>query len=129
LPENVPIQNGLKQGDALLPLLFNFALECAIRKVQENQMKLNGTHQLLVYADGVILLGDNIAIIKKNTQTLIGTSKEVGLNVNSEKINYMLPSHHQNAGQNHNIRIANRSVENVAQFKFLGTTVTNKILM
>jgi hypothetical protein len=81
LSESFPIQNGLKQGDALSPLLFNFALEYAIRKVQEDEvgLKLNGTHQLVAYADDVNLLGDNMDTMKKITETLIDESKEVGL--------------------------------------------------
>jgi hypothetical protein len=65
LTDNFPIQNGLKKGDELLPELFNSALEYAIRKVQENHvgLKLNGTHQVPVYTDDVILLGNNIDTI------------------------------------------------------------------
>jgi hypothetical protein len=86
LSDNFPSQNGLKQGDALSPLLFNFALKYASWKVRENQvgLKLNGTHQLLIYADDVNLLGDSIHTVKKNTETLIDASKEVSLEVNTE---------------------------------------------
>jgi hypothetical protein len=103
LSDRFPIQNGLKQGDALSPLLFNFALEYAIRKVQENQveLKLNGTHQLLAYADDMHLQGEYINIIQKNTETLIDASKVVGLETNVEKHKYMLLFRHQYAGQNH----------------------------
>jgi hypothetical protein len=67
-----------------------------------------------------------IETIKKNTETLIDASKEVGLEVNTEKTKYMLLSPHQNAVENHDIKIANRRFENVAQFKYLGTTITKK---
>jgi hypothetical protein len=62
-------------------------------------VELNGTQQLLVYADDVNLLGDNIDSIKKNTHTLVDVSKEVGLEVNTEKNKYMLLCHHQNVVQ------------------------------
>jgi hypothetical protein len=102
--------DSLKEGDALSRLLFNFPLEYAIRKVQENQvgLKINGTHQLLAYTDDVNLLGDNIYTIKKNTQTLIDASKEVGLEINVEKTKYMLLFRHQKLDQNQDIKIANR---------------------
>jgi hypothetical protein len=59
------------------------------------------------------------------TETLIDAGKEVCLEVNTDKTKYMLLSRHQNAGQNHDIKIANRCFENVAQFRYLGTTITN----
>jgi hypothetical protein len=81
--------------------------------------KLNGTHTLLAYTDDVNLLGDNIDTIKKNTETVIVASKENGLEINVEKTMYMLLSDHQNGGQDHDVKIANRSFANVSQLKYL----------
>jgi len=71
-----PIRNGLKHGDALSPLLFNFALGYAIRRVQVNRdgLKLNGTHQLLAYADDVNILVGSVDTVKKNAETLVAAT-------------------------------------------------------
>jgi hypothetical protein len=88
-------------------LLFNFALGMS----KKTKWDWNGTHQLLIYADDVNLLGDNIDTIKENTKTLIDSTKEVGLEINAEKTEYMLLFRRQNARQNRNINIANGSFE------------------
>jgi hypothetical protein len=117
--DSFPVKNGLKQRVVLSPLLSNFALEYAIRKVQENQvgLKLNGTHQLLAYADDVNLQGDDIDTISKNTETLISAIKEVGIEVNIEKTKYILVSHDQNLDNIRDIKKGNRSFEKASQFK------------
>ena len=109
-------------------MFFNFALEYAIRRVQVTQdgLKLNGTHQLLLYADDVNILGGSIHTIKENTETLIVSSKENGLEVNADKTKYRVMSRDQNAGQSHNMKNDNRSFEMVEEFRYLGTSLTNQ---
>jgi hypothetical protein len=128
LSDKFPTQNGLKEGHALSPLLFNFAFEYAIRKVQENEigLELNGSHQLPVYADDVNLLGNNVNITKEELRNTLRCCRDVALELNGEKTKYMIMSRHPNSGQNQNIRIANESFENVATFKYLGMTLTNQ---
>jgi len=67
-------------------------------------LKLNGTHQLLVYADGVNILGGSVYTIKRNREAIVVASKETGLEVNADKTKYMVMSGDQKAGQIHNIK-------------------------
>ena len=120
-----PIQNDLKP-DALSPFLFNFTAGCAIRSVQVNQesLKLNNTHHLLVYAGDVSIQGGSFHAIIKNTEALL-VSKEKSLEVNTKKTMYMVMSREDNAGQNRNIKTRNKSFKRTKQFRYLGKTLTN----
>jgi hypothetical protein len=89
-------------------------------------LELNGTLQLLVYADDLNLLGDSVNTVKENTEFLLDPSRDIGLEINAEKTKYMIMSCYPNSGQNQNIRMANESLENVAKFKYLGATLTNQ---
>ena len=90
----------MRQVDALSPLLFHFALEYAIRRVQVTQdgLKVSCRYQLLVYADNVNIFGESVHTIWKNTEALFIDSKESGLEVNGDKTKYMAMSEDQNAG-------------------------------
>jgi hypothetical protein len=77
-------------------------------------------------ADDVNILGGGIHASKKNREALVFARKEIGLEVNGEKIKYMVMSGDQNAGQNHNIKLDYKSFERVEQFNYLGTTLTNR---
>ena len=79
-----PIDNGLKQGDSLRPVLFNFNLECISKTVQETNLGLymNGTHEVLVYAGKLNLIGNGIRTMeKKNTDMLLNACKDIVLAV------------------------------------------------
>jgi len=105
LSEMFPIRNGLKHGDALSPLLFNFALEYAIKRVQviQDGLKLNGTQQLLAYVDDVSILGGSVHTVKENAEALVVATKEIGREVNVDKTKYMVMSRDRKAGFGHSV--------------------------
>jgi len=100
LSDMFPIKNVFKQGDRLISLLFNSASEYAIRRAQVNRvvLKLNGTHQLLVFAENITILGRSIHSIKKTSGGLVVAGKETGLEVNADKTKYMVKSQDWTAG-------------------------------
>ena len=86
-------------------------------RVQED---MNGKYRLLVYADDVNMLGENLQTIRENTEIFIKASKDILLEVNSENTKYVITSRQENIVQNQNIVIENLSFEKVEKFKYLG---------
>ena len=102
-------------------MLFNFALEYAIRRVQVNQdgLKLNGTHQLLAYADDVNILEGSVDTVKKNAEALVVATKGTGL----EETKYMTMSRDQNTGRIHSMKVDNSSTERVERVQVFGNHI------
>jgi hypothetical protein len=94
-------------------------------QVNQDGLKLNGTHQLLAYTDVVNILGGSVQAVKENAEALVVVTKEIGIEVNADKTKYMVMARDQNAGRSHNMKIDNRSIEQVEEFKCLGKTLTN----
>jgi hypothetical protein len=94
LPDTSFFKNGLQQGDASPPLVFTMTLEYYIRSTQANQegLKLNGIHWLLVYGDDVNILVRSIHTAQNNTEALVVAVKEIGLEVNADRTKYMVMS-------------------------------------
>jgi len=87
---------------------------------------VNGTLQLLAYADDVNVLGGSIHTLNENAEALVAATRKIGLEVSADKTKYMVMSRDQNAGRNHSLRIDNSTFERVVEFKYLGTTLTNQ---
>jgi len=92
---------------------FSIVTVNAIGRVQviQDGLTLNGKHQLLVYADGVNILGGSAHTVKENAGSLVVASKGIGLEVNADKTKYMVMSRDQNAGRSHSIKNDNSSFE------------------
>jgi hypothetical protein len=123
-----PFRNGLKQGADQSPLPFNYALEYAIRRVQiiQDGLKLNGLRQFLFHADDVNILVGSVHTVQENEEALLMASKNIGLEINTDKCKYMVIYGDQNAGRSYNIKTDNSSFGMVEKFIHLGTILTNQ---
>jgi len=83
-------------------------------------LKLNGTHQLLAYADDVNILGGSIHTLKENAEALVTANREIGLEISADKTKNMVMSRDQNAGRNYSVRVNNSTFERVEEFIYLG---------
>ena len=126
LSDTFGIYNGLKQGDALSLLLFNFALEYAIISMEDNRegLELNGTNQLLVYADDATLLGDNEEVLKSNMHIILNSTKDIDLEINIHKTKYIITGRERLNGNGH-LTTDEGDFEKLCEFEYLGALITH----
>jgi len=94
--------------------------------VNQDGLKLSSTHQLLVSADDVNIIGGKVHTKKKNTESLADASKGIGLEVNPDESKYKVMSRDQNTGRSHNMKTDNSSSERMEEFRYLGKTLTDE---
>jgi hypothetical protein len=71
-------------------------------------------------------LGGSVHTVKKNAEDLLVATKEIGLELNSDKTKYMFMSRDRNAGRDNSVKIDNSSIERVEEFKYLGTMLKDQ---
>lgn len=128
LTEEFDVVTGLKQGDALSPVLFNFVLEYAIRKVcaLNGGVNINGQHKVIGYADDLALLGERKQHVVDSVSCLQQEASKIGLSINHDKTEYLHMRRYRNLKQKReDLAVGNTIYKGVAKFRYLGCTVTD----
>ncbi|VVC38751.1 Reverse transcriptase domain [Cinara cedri] len=127
LSQPVEVVTGLRQGDALSPVLFNLVLEKIVREINlcEGVELGRSTINILAYADDISLMGRSREMIIKMGKSFIKAAEKVGLRVNEEKTKYMVVSRRNgNQVQEEFIEVEEYKFKRVDQFKYLGSIIT-----
>lgn len=127
MSEVFPIETGLRQGDALSPILFNIAMQSVIRKVQKDSIGLKIENQNMViaaYADDIIIMGETEDQVRNSASKLIEEGKSIGLNINEDKTKYLIVSRKQH--RQNSISVGDMTFEKVPNFKYLGVDVNER---
>lgn len=122
--EDISIETGVRQGDALSTTLFNIALEGAVRAAGISGNIAHSSKQLLAYADDIVLIARNRRSLERGLLLLEKEARERGLEINQDKTKYMTST--RRSTNNTNIKIGQYSFKQVESFKYLGVTINGK---